>query len=49
MYTYIVSQLLSSHEKKLLIQTFKDLDKNNDGVISSAELAQAIRERKDLS
>jgi Ca2+-binding EF-hand superfamily protein len=44
-----VSQLLSSDEKKVLFETFKALDKNNDGVIESVELAEALRKRKDIS
>lgn len=48
-YTYIVSQLLTSDEKKFLFITFKELDKNNDGVIESCELFEALKDRKDIS
>lgn len=48
-YTYIVSQLLTTDEKKFLLQTFKKLDKNKDGVIESSELFEALKEKKEIS
>lgn len=44
-----MSQLLTSEEKKFLSQTFKELDKNNDGVIESAELYEALKVKKDVT
>jgi Ca2+-binding EF-hand superfamily protein len=33
--TFIVSQLLSLEEKAILVDFFKEFDKDNDGVIST--------------
>ena len=32
-YTYIASQLFSNKDKERLMKCFKDIDKDNDGVI----------------
>ena len=45
----MVSQLLTSEEKKFLFETFKELDQNHDGVIESDELRFALKTRKDIS
>lgn len=45
----MVSQLLTSEEKKFLFETFKELDQNHDRVIESDELRFALKTRKDIS
>jgi calcium-dependent protein kinase len=48
-FTYIVSQILTSEEKKTLKELFQELDRNHDGVISSAELRHALVARREMS
>ena len=42
MYTYIVSQLLTSAEKMELLENFRNLDKNKNGVIEIEEIRLAL-------
>ena len=42
--TYIVSQLTQTHERNEILNAFKDMDKNNDGIISYSELFQVLEE-----
>lgn len=48
-FTYIVSQILTSQEKETIKELFEVLDKNHDGVISIQELKQALKSRKEIS
>jgi calcium-dependent protein kinase len=48
-FTYIVSQILTTQEKETLKELFEILDKNHDGVISIEELKQALLSRKEIS
>lgn len=48
-YTYIVSQIMTSEEKVILKQLFDKLDTNHDGVISSEQFKKALIERKVVS
>ncbi len=41
-YTYIVSQLLSNEDKLNLLQVFKEIDTDNNGVISVEELKKGL-------
>ena len=48
-YTYIVSQILSSEEKRVLKDLFSQLDHNHDGVISTIEFKEALLVKKEMT
>jgi Ca2+-binding EF-hand superfamily protein len=47
-YTFIVSQLLTTEEKSDFIQIFEDLDHNHDGVISKNEFRETLKKKSSI-
>jgi len=50
-YTYIASQLYSNKDKEKLLQYFREIDKDGDGVIGKEELIAVFKkhQNKDIS
>jgi calcium-dependent protein kinase len=47
-YTFIVSQLLTTDEKANFIEIFEDLDHNHDGVISKTEFLNSLKAKSSI-
>lgn len=45
-YTYIASQLYSNKDKEKLLQYFREIDKDGDGVIGKEELIAVFKSIK---
>lgn len=45
-YFFLINSTMTEKEKKQLTETFKKLDKNNDGVLSKEELLEGVRDCK---
>jgi len=46
-FTFIASQLTSKEEKQQLMETFKQLDKNGDGILSREEILEGYKQHMD--
>ena len=42
-YMFLINQTTTHEEQKKMIETFKKLDKNNDGVLSKDELREGLK------
>lgn len=47
-YTFIVSQLMTTEEKGIFTQIFEELDRNHDGVISKLEFLAALKTKSTI-
>lgn len=46
LYFFLINQTTSQEEKNQLTETFKRLDKNQDGVLSKEELIEGMKKSK---